>query len=208
MRGFTANVARSSPGFTLTELLVVISIIGLLAGLSAVAIPRAMEAGKRAKAKGDLLALVAAVKAYHQEYGVYPLKPSQRVITATEYFSWVGPSSAKGKPSKECTDFIKVLSGENLILEGVEMNPKQTRFLEGADREGNFLDPWGIAYSVKMDTNESGGVEYYDLSSVNESTLVRVIGISYGPDQTQSDPNLKFTPTFDDIWSWTDIPKK
>ena len=87
------------------------------------------------------------------------------------------------------------------------MNPKQTRFLEGADREGNFLDPWGTAYSVKMDTDESGGVEYYD-SSYTQSTKVRVIAISYGPDQTQSDPNLQYTSTFDDIFSWTDTQKK
>ncbi|MEY5063430.1 MAG: hypothetical protein RLZZ112_1394, partial [Verrucomicrobiota bacterium] len=58
-----------SSAFTLTELLVVISILGLLAGLSAVAIPRAMEAGKKAKVKTELTSLVAAVKAYRQEYG-------------------------------------------------------------------------------------------------------------------------------------------
>jgi len=194
-------------GFSLIELLVVVSIIGLLVGISAVGIPRAIEAGERAKAKGDLLALVAAVKAYHQEYGVYPLKPSVRRMTGDEYFSWVGPSRAKGPPTEDCKNFIRVLSGENLILEGVEMNPKQTRFLEGADREGNFLDPWGTAYSVKMDTDESGGVEYYD-SSYTQSTKVRVIAISYGPDQTQSDPNLQYTSTFDDIFSWTDTQKK
>jgi prepilin-type N-terminal cleavage/methylation domain-containing protein len=194
-------------GFTLTELLVVISIIGLLAGLSAVVIPRAMEAGKRAKAKGDLLALVSAVKAYHQEYGVYPLKPSQRSTTADEYYSWVGPSAAMGPPSQECRDFMRVLSGENLVIAGVEMNPKQIRFLEGADAQGNFLDPWGMAYSVKMDTDENGSLEYYNIG-YQQTTRLRVIGVSYGPDRTQSDPELIETQTFDDIFSWADIPKK
>jgi hypothetical protein len=101
---------------------------------------------------------------------------------------------------------MRVLSGENLNIAGVEMNPKQIRFLEGSDAQGNFLDPWGMAYSVKMDTDESGGVEYYD-TSYTQSTQVRVIAISYGPDKTQSDPNLIRTPTFDDIFSWGDIPK-
>ena len=41
-------------GFTLAELLVVISIIGMLAGLMSVAIPKAMEAGKKAKVRGEL----------------------------------------------------------------------------------------------------------------------------------------------------------
>ena len=60
-------------GFTLTELLVVVAIIGLLAGLSTVAVPRAMESGKKAKVKTELTSLVAAVKAYRQEYGRYPI---------------------------------------------------------------------------------------------------------------------------------------
>jgi len=54
------------------EILVVISIVGLLAGLVTVAVPRAMEAGKKAKVKGGLTAIVAAVKAYKQEYGRWP----------------------------------------------------------------------------------------------------------------------------------------
>ena len=64
---------KAAKAFSLVELLVVISIIGLLAGLSSVAIPKALEAGKKARAKGDLMAIVSAVKAYRQEYGRWPV---------------------------------------------------------------------------------------------------------------------------------------
>ena len=53
-RIFRKNGIRSGQaGFTLVELLVVISIVGMLAGLMSVAIPKAMESGKKAKAKGS-----------------------------------------------------------------------------------------------------------------------------------------------------------
>ena len=49
MRPRFASVPR---GFSLVELLVVISIVGLLAGLSALGIPKAMDAAKKTKEGG------------------------------------------------------------------------------------------------------------------------------------------------------------
>lgn len=40
-------------GFTLVELLVVVTIIGLLVGLVSVAVPTAIESGMKAKTKGS-----------------------------------------------------------------------------------------------------------------------------------------------------------
>ena len=196
MRGFSANVARS-PGFTLTELLVVISIIGLLAGLSAVAIPRAMEAGKKAKAKAELTSLVAAVKAYRQEYGRYPINAT---LADNEFSSWYGPPTNENG-SKE---LVRILSGENLVLGGVEMNPKGVRFLEGAAPDGTFRDSWGNQYCVKMDTDESGALEYYASGGQGENIKMAVIGVSLGKDKTQNDPDRRQTRTCDDVFSWRD----
>ena len=50
-------------GFTLVELLVVITIIGLLVGLFSVGIPLAMNTARKAKAKAEALAIVSAIKA-------------------------------------------------------------------------------------------------------------------------------------------------
>ena len=186
-------------GFTLVELLVVISIVGLLAGLMSVAIPRAMEAGKKAKVKGELTAIVAAVKAYKQEYGQWPVAKSQMDSVADEYNSWYGPPTTES----ESKDLMRILSGDMTVQkDGQTMNPKGVRFLEGAKTDGTFQDPWGNQYCVKMDTNESGGLEYYGTSGTQENIRVTVIAVSLGKNKSQEDPDQRVPTTCDDVFSW------
>jgi prepilin-type N-terminal cleavage/methylation domain-containing protein len=161
---FRKNVTRSrQTGFTLVELLVVISIVGMLAGLMSVAIPRAMEGGKKAKAKGELNAIVAAVKAYNQEYG-----------------RWPGSSTADiDKPFQDANSksLLSALSGTNNAL--VE-NPKSIRFLEGASTDGTMKDPWGTQYLVVVDSDESNSMTYQ-----GKLISVSVLAVSFGKDKTQ-----------------------
>jgi len=184
-----------SAGFTLTELLVVIGIVGILAGLTAAGVVRAMDNAKKSRVKTELSSLVSAVKAYRQEYGRYPINAN---LADLEYNSWYGP------PTNEegCKQLIRILGGENLVLAGVEMNPKGVRFLEGAATDGTFRDAWGSQYCVKMDTSESGALEYYDVSGTVENVKLTVIAVSLGKDKIQNDPDRRVTPTCDDVFSW------
>jgi prepilin-type N-terminal cleavage/methylation domain-containing protein len=186
-------------GFTLVELLVVVTIIGLLVGLVSVAVPTAIESGMKAKAKGELTAIVAAVKAYKQEYGQWPVAKSKMDSVADEYNSWYGPPTT----ISESKDLMRILSGDMTVQkEGQTMNPKGVRFLEGAKTDGTFQDPWENQYCVKMDTNDSGGLEYYGSSGTQENIRVTVIAVSLGKNKTQDDPDKKVTKTCDDVFSW------
>jgi prepilin-type N-terminal cleavage/methylation domain-containing protein len=59
-------------GFTLVELLVVITIIGILVGLLSVAAIRARRQAKNAAVLYDLSQIEQALEAYAQQYGEYP----------------------------------------------------------------------------------------------------------------------------------------
>jgi len=163
-----ASKAREG-AFTLVELLVVVTIIGLLVGLISVAVPKAIESGMKAKAKGELTAIVAAVKAYKQEYERFPGDP-----TAVNRLY-----SSNSSPSM--MDLMKVLGGDATTkLDGQIANPKGVRFFEGGTN-GILLDPWLRQYLVLVDSSNTGSLNYTNGTSVVNLRL-SVLGICYGKD--------------------------
>jgi prepilin-type N-terminal cleavage/methylation domain-containing protein len=158
------NVKRSSQtGFTLVELLVVVGIIGLLVGLISVAVPKAIESGMKAKTKGELTSIVAAVKAYKQEYGRWPGSTTADTDKPFENASSESLISALGGPS-------------NTLVE----NPKAVRFLEGASTDGKMKDPWGTQYFVILDSDESNSILYQ-----GKTISMSVLAVSFGKDTTK-----------------------
>jgi len=156
---------------------VVVGIIGLLVGLISVGVPKAMEAGKKAKVKGELTAIVAAVKAYKQEYGKWP---GSTFTSDTTY------------QDGQSMQLLAALSGTN--SSAVE-NPKSVRFLEGALSDGTMLDPWRTQYLVLIDSDDSNSLDYQ-----SKTAAISVLAVSFGKDKKQD-----ATPgSGDDIFS-TDL---
>ena len=161
---FRKNVTRSrQTGFTLVELLVVVGLIGLLVGLISVAVPKAIESGMKAKTKGELTSIVAAVKAYKQEYGRWPGS-----VTATSDTTFQDANSKS---------LLSALSGTgNALVE----NPKSVRFLEGAGTDGTMQDPWGTQYLIVVDSDESNSMTYK-----GKMISISVLAVSFGKDKKQ-----------------------
>jgi type IV pilus assembly protein PilA len=90
------KVLRSSKGFTLIELMIVVAIIGILA---AIAIPNFLQyqlKSKQAEAKTNLGAIRTSEISFNGEHGCYlavPLWPATAAVAGTKAaaIAWVGP---------------------------------------------------------------------------------------------------------------------
>jgi prepilin-type N-terminal cleavage/methylation domain-containing protein len=200
------NQSRAASGFTLIELIVVITIIIILAGLLFPAFRGVQDQAKRTQAKNDLTQIVTAVNAFYTEYGKYPL------VTADTIYGPEGGSSADLFYTLRA-----VASGANAInaintRAIVFMSPPDVKDTAnpraGIGSDGQYYDPWGTRYNVEIDGSYDNQIAnpYPDTDGSAGVNPLRqgVIGWSYGSDQTKGtkSPASSNYKNSDDVISW------
>ena len=138
---------RAVRGFTLVELLVVITIIVILAGAGFSAGNSAIQKAKKTTCLAAATAIESAVNNFYTEYGSMPSDES----TDTEFVT----DEAAG------INLLKALLGIDKTL-----NPRGLKFLSAKEGKSNkngliynssstdvtgMFDPWGGPFNVKMD---------------------------------------------------------
>lgn len=148
-------------GFTLVELLTVIGIIAVLAGILIPTVNVAIRKAKVARARADVEAIALAAKLYHDEYGRWPAFEFKGDIL-TRWHGQLRQFNDLNRATTINAYFSRILTGLDR-----DNNPKGIEFLvvkaENRSRIGAlpgvpssenlwfFADPWGRPYFIAVD---------------------------------------------------------
>lgn len=190
------ELRRNAGGFTLVELLVVISIIVVLAAMTFAGINIALQKQKRLETQTNATALVQALEGYYNEYNHLPDFGIQGDEARTE-----GQSGS---------ELLTILLGKEEVTKSMQ-NKKQIHFLTAKETntkaKGGLLyakggssaapeglyDAWGNAFYIKIDTEYKGEIT----DPLKQGNVIRdktFVVYSYGNDLKPG--------TVDDVKSW------
>jgi prepilin-type N-terminal cleavage/methylation domain-containing protein len=145
--------------FTLIELLTVIAVIGVLAGITLGVMRGVQERAAINLARTELAALSQALEGYKKQYGDYPQTgvSSGNPIAAASLTSSEGRlfNALMGKlgPALNATQGRTWLEAAKFTLSTTDL-PVSGNSTSVAN---HFLDPWGRAYLYSYRTNVAGG---------------------------------------------------
>ena len=198
----TRPYRRANSGFTLVELLVVISIIVVLAAMSFGAANMAIGRAKKLQTDNDARGLQSAIERYYNEYSKLPDFGIQGDEATTD-------GQAGG-------ELLKILLAKEEVASGMQ-NPRQIVFLNAKESKNKakgglvyssggssatpqgYYDAWGNPFHIKIDDDFDGEIND-PLQSGNIIRNKNLVVYSYGPDGAIGAKGK--TGVGDDIKTW------
>ena len=185
-----AGLRRGEPrynAFTLIELILVVGIIMVLAGLVLTTVGYARKKGARARAETEIAAMSAACENYKADNGIYPRSSTTDTFTAV---------TNRVPPDPQPTSYDPTVTPYSLtssyLYGQLSGNPSGDRTTYTQQRyfqfKANMLSPPGGTGTVTAIRDPFGNSYGYSTAQ------------AYYIDNPAANPNYGFNPTFD-LWS-------
>jgi prepilin-type N-terminal cleavage/methylation domain-containing protein len=155
----TPDSRSLTPGFTLVEMLVVITIIGILVSLASVAVFKALETAKKARIKMEITNLESAIEAFKQKYGDYPPSCLDPVYNKDGVRRFLAKAFPRCNPDTEALCIPTVSDDQALVfwLTSISKDPAHPLSAATADRQSLFdFDKTRLKATVSYVMSSSG----------------------------------------------------
>lgn len=154
-------------GFTLVELLVVITILGILMAMMVPAAGIILKRAKVAQAKSDASVVASVMLKYRSEYNRWPFFSTNNATQQLTDNVWVDAMGPEPSTPFQAS------------------NPKRIVFFQpgaGAlDDHGAFVDPWGHSFEYQLDIDGDGQMP--DPAGLRPTPIAAAVLVwSAGPD--------------------------
>jgi prepilin-type N-terminal cleavage/methylation domain-containing protein len=147
LSSFHQNKSSSYDAFTLVELLAVITVIGILAGLTLGAAGAVRRHGANSTAKAEVAALQAACDRYYADYNSYPTTTNSMPDPSSSSDVNPSPGSTYGTAGKALFNSLFGTNQYNLPPSTKRyFEPKPAMVSSATQADPYFIDPWGYAY--------------------------------------------------------------
>ena len=202
--------------FTLVELLTVIAVIAILAGIAVPVVVGMQSKGRETAARADMNAIKLALTQFKADYSVWPqISPDSSLIGSNDLLieTPFSPASTLSK-AEEAYDKITEALTYNKVDSSTPDNPsanygnkKKRRYLDPPaktvetknPKTGYYkLDPWGRRYNIALDWNYDSKINLSSSNKFGEETspvLGQILIYSYGTAEDDGD-----TDAF--LYSW------
>ncbi len=164
-----SSLKKSSKAFTLVELLVVITIIGILMALAVPAVGKALESARRTEALAFMVKLKTGLIQYQSEYRDFPLSitnssgfvdaTSDAFIYDNDQVAWMQMIDVLRANTNNPTTAVHVTNSNKRFLTFVEIEPKYLEPLDNPLQATTLSDPFGHGYNLAFDYNYDNIIE-------------------------------------------------
>ena len=169
--------------FTLVELLTVIAVIAILAGIAIPVVVGMQSKGRETSARADMNAIKMALTQFKADYSVWPQVSPASDLTASNDLLIETPFSPESTLSDAETAYDKIIQSltNNTVVATTPTEPaaadrygntKKRRYLDppaktvlskNSATAGYYkLDPWGRRYNIALDWNYNGKIDLDD----------------------------------------------
>ncbi len=197
----------SKSAFTLLELLVVISIIGLLAGMVFTGATSVIRRAEKVAAENTAYNLKTAISTYFTEYRKYPVRPGategQIILSDANIMNILLGSDAEGNQGGLNPRRIAFFTGKQ-AKQGGQQPGDESQFRKGvrlaADGGGVLIDPYNNFYRIVLDLDFNNRVQKpaWDISTTATFIPETILVWSKGRDNIEAGAGK----TKDNIKTW------